>query len=318
MSKILITGVLGTIGIPLREKLIRNGHDVYGLDIKHSDMQQSLDDNYYRRIDIRNFRKLEEYIAEIQPDYVYHLAAEFGRINGNEWYEDCISTNLIGTQHILELQRTFGFKLIFASSSEVYGETDLNLNEELTNQVPIVHHNTYAASKMFNEHEIKRYQDRYGSEIMTLRFFNSYGPGEYYHPYRSVVCLFCYRLMYYLPITVYKNYHRVFMYMDDFINTLSKFCDDFRAGETYNIGGSEYRSVEEMTYMIINDLAERGYDKNKLEDCISLLSEDQHNVVNKKPNIIKVCKNYNHTNATSLRTGIHKTLDWMFSVYGGK
>lgn len=312
MSKILITGVLGTIGIPLRDKLIQNDHQVHGLDIRHSDMQVGMDDYSYRRCDIRNYRKLDEYFSKVVPEYVYHLAAEFGRINGNEWYEDCISTNIIGTQNILELQRKYKFKLIFASSSEVYGETELELKENVTDHVPIVHHNTYAASKMFNEHEIKRYQDRYDSQTMILRFFNSFG-NEFYHPFRSVVCLFCYRLMHGLPITVYKNYHRVFMYMDDFINTLSKFCDDFRAGETYNIGGSEYRSVEEMAMMVVDGIRQRGGECD--DKLITYVSEDEHNVVNKKPDISKIERDYDHINRVSLKDGIDKTLDWMWQVY---
>ena len=55
---------------------------------------------------------------------MYHLAAEFGRINGEEHYEQVWRTNAIGTRNVLELQRERGFRHIFASSSEVYGEAD--------------------------------------------------------------------------------------------------------------------------------------------------------------------------------------------------
>ena len=95
------------------------------------------------------------------------------------------------------------------------------------------------------------FEKRYESPIVRLRFFNAYGPGEHYHNYRSVVCLFCYRALIDLPYTVYKGYHRVFMYIDDFIPTLANVCENFQPGEVYNIGGTEFGSVEETSNLIL-------------------------------------------------------------------
>ena len=184
MAKILVTGSEGTLGRPLVTELRRRGHDVWGCDLQHQADAQVL------RADIRSYRQLEQLLERTgQVDFVFHLAAEFGRINGEEYYETLWTTNVIGTRHILELQRRHGFKLIFASSSEIYGDRHEDvLQEEIPLQSAIIQHNDYATTKWVNEIQIMNFERRHESPIMRLRFFNAYGPGEYYHHYRSVIC----------------------------------------------------------------------------------------------------------------------------------
>ena len=109
--RILVTGSKGTLGTPLVKELSRRGHDVWGCDLQHQR------DGNYIRADVSNYRQLERVFEANQYDFVYHLAAEFGRINGEEYYDTLWETNVIGTRNILELQKKKGFRLIFASSS---------------------------------------------------------------------------------------------------------------------------------------------------------------------------------------------------------
>jgi len=109
MAKILITGIMGTLARPLKRELETRGHDVWGTDLQHQAEQK------YYRADVANFRQLER-VFEQDYDFVYHLAAEFGRINGEEYYDTLWTTNVIGTRNILEIQKRRKFKLIFASS----------------------------------------------------------------------------------------------------------------------------------------------------------------------------------------------------------
>ncbi len=220
--KILVTGSQGTLGTHLVKELRSRGNEVWGCDLQHqADLQ-------YIRADISSYRQLER-VFEQQYDFVYHLAAEFGRINGEEYYDTLWQTNVIGTRNILEWQRKRGFKLLFASSSEIYGDKHADiLTEEIPLQTSIIQQNDYAVTKWVNEIQCMNFEKRFGSEIVRLRFFNAYGPGEYYHNYRSVVCLFCYRALFGIPYTVYKNYHRVFMYIDDFIPTLANVMENFK------------------------------------------------------------------------------------------
>jgi dTDP-glucose 4,6-dehydratase len=305
MSKILVTGARGTLGRPLVDELRRRGHDVWGCGLRHDADPQSI------RADIRAYRQLEQVLARTGPvEFVYHLAAEFGRLNGEEYYESLWSTNVIGTRHVLELQRQHGFRLIFASSSEIYGDRHEDiLHEDIPLQRSIIQHNDYATTKWVNEIQIMNFEKRYESPIVRLRFFNAYGPGEYYHHYRSVIALFSYRALSDLPYTVYRGYNRVFMYIDDFIPTLANVCENFQPGEVYNIGGSEFRSVESASRLILEHLG-------KDDSLVEYLPEDAHNVQNKRPDISRAAEAFGHNPVVRLEEGIPRTIDWMRAVYG--
>jgi dTDP-glucose 4,6-dehydratase len=303
MAKILVTGSKGTLGQPLVADLIGRGHEVWSCDLQHQ-----ADDNYFRA-DVANYRQLER-VFEQNYDYVYHLAAEFGRINGEEYYDTLWESNVIGTRNILEWQKKKGFKLIFASSSEIYGDKHEDvLREEIPLNQSIIQHNDYATTKWVNEIQIMNFERRHEVPVVRLRFFNAYGPGEYYHHYRSVVCLFCYRALHNMPYQVYLGYHRVFMYIDDFIPTLSAVCENFKAGEVYNIGGQEFRSVKELSDLVLRYAGAS-------ENLVTYLPEDKHNVMNKKPDISKAKMQFGHDPNVPLEVGIPRTIEWMKQVYG--
>jgi dTDP-glucose 4,6-dehydratase len=306
MAKILVTGSLGTLGRPLVRELKARGHDVWQCDIPHAGEDQ------YIRADISEYRQLERVFQTESYDFVYHLAAEFGRLNGEEYYETLWHTNVIGTRHVLELQQKHGFKLIFASSSEIYGDRHEEvLHEDIPLQQSIIQQNDYAVTKWVNEIQVMNFEKRHGAAIVRCRFFNAYGPGEYYHSYRSVVCLFCYRAMFDLPYEVYDGYHRVFMYIDDFIPTLANVCERFKAGQVYNIGGEDYRSVRELSDLILGHLG-------KDDSLVRYLPEDFHNVQNKRPNITRARDDLGHDPQTRLEDGVPRTIDWMQAIYADR
>jgi len=303
MARILVTGSRGTLGSRLVEFLMGQGHEVWGLDLQHHHGSQ------YFRADIGQFRQLER-VFDQPYDFVYHLAAEFGRINGEEYYDTLWQTNVIGTRNILEWQVRKGFKLIFASSSEIYGETsEPVLHEDLPLLKPIIQHNDYALTKWVNEVQIINFIKRNDSPVVRLRLFNAYGPGEFYHPFRSVVCLFAYRALHKQPYQVYKGYNRVFMYIDDLIPTMAKVAEVFNAGEVYNIGGTDYRSVQELSDLVLQST---GADPG----LVTYLAEDKHNTVSKRPDISKARKDLNHNPHILLEEGLPKTIAWMKNIYG--
>ncbi len=302
MAKILVTGSKGTLGKPLVRELVRRGHDVWGVDLQHDAAPK------YIRADVSSYRQLER-VFQQDYDYVYHLAAEFGRLNGEEYYDTLWQTNVIGTRNILEWQRKTGFKLLFASSSEIYGDRHAEvLDEEIPLNKSIIQHNDYATTKWVNEIQIMNFEKRYGNQCVRLRFFNAYGPGEHFHNYRSVVCLFCYRALHGLPYEVYEGYHRVFMYIDDFIPTLANVVNNFVPGEVYNIGGEEFRSVRELSNLVINYL-------NVNDSFVTYMPEDKHNVLNKRPDITKAKLAFGHNPKIVLEEGVPTTIEWMQQVY---
>lgn len=302
MAKVLVTGGRGTIGVPLVKELKKRGHEVWQIDLQHC-----AEPNYFR-VDIGQYRQLKR-VFDQQYDYVYHLAAEFGRINGEEYYEQVWQTNVIGTRNLLEFQKEQGFKLIFTSSSEIYGESgSLSLKEGLSDEQPLFQQNDYAISKWVNEMQILNFQKKFQTETVRVRLFNAYGPGENYHPYRSVVCLFCYRALHNRPFQVFKNYHRVFMYIDDLIPTLANISERFIPGRVYNIGGAEYRSVEELAGLVLKHTGGGQH-------LIQLLPEDTHNTVNKRPDITRAVVELDHSPRITLEEGVPQTIEWMKDMY---
>lgn len=306
MARILVIGSSGTIGRPLTAELTKGGHDVYTSDLRHSSSER------HTRCEIANFRQVQ-FLLDRNFDYVYNLAAEFGRKNGEDYYEQLWQTNVIGMKNILRLQSSKRFRLIHFSSSEIYGEPRLPegalLDEDLPNRMPLRQRNDYAISKWVNEQQIRNAIERDNVESLIVRLFNAYGPGEHYTPYRSVVCLFIYRALAGLPYDVYLNYKRVFMYVDDAVRTLANIPDRFKPGEVYNIGGEEYVEVKQVSDMILKYLG-------KDDKLVRYLTEDKHNVVSKRPDITKARKDLGHSLQIRLNEGIPRTIEWMKSIYG--
>lgn len=301
--RILVTGSLGVLGTPLVRELEERGHDVWGCDLLHAEGQ-------FHRADVANSRQLGYAFEAANPEAVYHLAAEFGRHNGELYTEQLWTTAMVGTRNVLELCADYGSHLIFASSSEVYGELDEEwLYETALDTVTPLHPNEYALSKWANERQILAFQQRWGLKRATrLRFFNAYGPGEPAHPYRSVVALFCDKALRGEALPVYEGYHRTFMHVDDFTPTLANVCEAELGHDVYNIGGTDYRSVEELAEIVV---AEAGGD-------IDLIPEDKHNIRSKRPAIARARDDLGHDPAIRLEDGVPNTIDWMKERVLGK
>lgn len=300
----LVTGSLGTIGRPLTTELERRGHEVACCDLRHSEFEADA----FMRADVAEYRQLERVFETYEPEAVFHLAGEFGRHNGERHYEDCFKTNLIGTRNVLELCAKHDARLIFASSSEIYGECEEPLlYEALSEEIPLRQPNEYALSKWANEVQIQNFSRRHGLDAVRLRFFNVYGPGETYHPFRSVVALFCHRALNGIPWEVYEGYSRTFQYVDDFIPTVANALEQGSSGAVYNIGGEDYRSVREVSDLI---LAETGAPS----DLVTYLPEDVHNVKSKRPDNSRACRDLGHEPTVTLETGVPLTLEWMESL----
>src|SRR6201981_2000959 len=118
MHKILVTGGRGFIGTNLTRELRLRGHDVWACD-----SLQGEDEKHFKA-DVSAYRQMDSIFKAHSFDYVYHLAAEYGRWNGEDHYENLWRTNVIGTKHVLLLQKHYRYRLVFFSSAEVYGDYD--------------------------------------------------------------------------------------------------------------------------------------------------------------------------------------------------
>lgn len=315
MANILITGSKGVVGTYLKDLLKQRGHNVFGIDLNHQvgevgwEHEMSRGGFTYARCDIADYRQIERIFKNTGPfDYVYNTAAEFGRWNGEDFYEQVWRSNAIGTKNIIRLQEKLGFKLIHFSSSEVYGDYDGVMVESILNEVPIKQMNDYAMSKWVNELQVHNSRTMHQTQTVIVRLFNTFGPGEWYHPYRSVNCKFCYHALHNMPITVYRGHYRTSTYLEDTCRTLCNIIDNFKDGEVYNIGGLEYHDIETLA-----DIIWEYTDADK-----SLITYKKTEVLTtrlKKVDISKAVKDLDHKLTVPLKEGVHKTIDWMREYY---
>jgi len=280
-------------------------YDVYTSDVMNRPGSK------YIRCNISNYREVERIFNDQQFDFVYNLAAEFGRANGEDYYENMWKTNVIGLKNILVLQAKHRFKLIHMSSSEVYGDFDGVMKEDVMDKYPIKQTNDYAISKWVNELQIINAQKMYGTDIVRIRPFNAYGPGEYYHPYRSMICKFCYWALHNIPYIVYLNHYRTSTYVTDMVNTLANVIENFKPGEVYNIAGDEYHDIK-----ICSDIILRYLGKD--DSLVTYKEAEEFTTKSKRVDCSKAKRDLNHNPKVTLEEGIPKTIEWMKEVYNVK
>lgn len=302
LVKVLVTGGLGVVGRPLTQELRKRGHDVWVMDLFHHH------DPQYVRCDVGEFRQLRQAFEIANFDYVYHLAAEFGRHNGEDFYETMWKSNVIGTKNIIKLQEQKKFRMVFASSSEIYGDFRGVMAEQVPEKQPIRQLNDYAISKWVNEQQIMNSESRFKTETVRLRLFNSYGPGEYYSPYRSAVCIFIYRALHNMPYTVYAKHRRSLTYIDDMVNAMANVMNNFKPGEVYNVSGDHSVTMKEVSNTILKIL---GRD----DSLVNYESIEKHNALNKIADNTKAKRDLGYRTSVSLEEGLKRTIEWQKKVY---
>lgn len=314
-ASILITGGLGTVGRGLKEECIKRGHRVITCDLYHSvdqvgfSLHSDVPEPTYARCDIAEFRQIERVFKKLGPfDFVYHCAAEFGRWNGEDFYETLWRSNAVGTKNIIRLQESLKFHLIFFSSSEVYGDWPELMVETVMDEYEIKQMNDYAMTKWVGEMQVRNSAAQYGTETVVVRLFNTYGPGEYYSPYRSVNCRFLYCALHDLPWTVYRGHYRTSTYLADTVRTLANITENFKPGTVYNIGGENYHSIEELSDCV---LRVTGANPRLIQYKDSEILTTRL----KKVNISKSVRDFDHKNTYDLNTGMRLTAEWMRDVY---
>jgi nucleoside-diphosphate-sugar epimerase len=185
--KILVTGAAGFISSHLIERLMKDGHEVVGID--------NFDPFYKKELKISNLERLERlgrskfsfiemdltnakrYESIPKVDIVIHIAAKAGVRPSIEAPNDYVQTNIVGTQNLLDWMVKKGVKkLLFASSSSIYGN-NINVPFKETDIVdfPI---SPYAYSKKSNELQIHTFHKLYDIDAICMRFFTVFGPRQ--------------------------------------------------------------------------------------------------------------------------------------------
>lgn len=183
-KRVLITGVDGMVGSTIADVLISLGAEVCGTirrrsfdHYKHQHTRHNLDKMKFRECDLCDYGQVLEIMREIQPDVIFHQAAESFVPLGLDQPQHVVENNCVSTTNILEASRMIDVKGIqLACSSEQYGfvksveEIPIKETQELRPT------STYAATKVFTENVAKAYYHTYKLPVVITRTFNQEGP----------------------------------------------------------------------------------------------------------------------------------------------
>jgi len=302
--KYLVTGGAGFIGSHLVDKLIEQSHQVKIIDDLSTGKKENLNPKAdFHELDICDFEKIKPLFQDI--DYVFHLAA-IPRVPVS--IEDPITTskaNILGTVNVFKAGIDNRVKrIIFASSSSVYGDQDKLPLEESMVPNPL---SPYALQKLTSERFAKLFVQLYKIPIICLRYFNVYGPRiDFDSDYSLVLGKFLKLKAQGKSLTIFDDGEqtRGFSYIDDVIqaNIKAMESDELNGGEVINVGSKKSYSVNYLSKLIggeVEYLPPRSGDPRHTQADITLAKK----LLNWEPKI-------------GFDQGIKKTINWFNNKYG--
>ena len=246
----LVTGGAGFIGSHLARYLLNKQHSVTIVDNLHSgkigNLVEIKDKVIFHKMDILEYDKLRELVKNI--DGIFHEAAltlvQESFIKPNEYNQ----VNVKGTENIFKLAMEFNIKVVYASSSSVYGNpTSIPIREDAVRK-PL---NPYGETKLQDEYLAEEYNSK-GAEIIGLRYFNVYGRGQSIS-YAGVITKFLERIRDHQPPIINGDGLQVrdFVYVEDVAKANLLAMESKIDFAFINIGSGDIVSILELANMII-------------------------------------------------------------------
>ena len=248
----VVTGGAGFIGSNLVERLLERGDQVVVID---NESANTHDEVYWNpnamnvKGDVTDFSLLKN--ACINADCIYHLAADISIQYSIENPTESYKNNVVGTLNVLEVARVLGIKkVVFSSTAAIYGSTSEPCLET-DRPDPL---NPYSVSKLAGENLMKMYNDLYGIQTVSLRYFNVYGPRQAYKgQYAPVIGIFQKQKFEGKPLTIIGdgNQTRDFIHVADVAHANMMVAEKDVVG-VFNVGsGTEY-SVNQIASLTNN------------------------------------------------------------------
>jgi len=248
--KSLVTGGCGFIGSHLVNRLVELEHEVIVLDrVQHHSPNPKA--TYYLCDLSEKYSKYIHFFQDVNN--VFHMASEVSIPYCVEKPNESMANNILSTMNVLECSRIHNIdKLIFSSTSAVYGNTMFNPNYE-TNTVQCL--NTYSISKYSGEQLCKMYYELYGLKTVMFRYFNVFGEGQHKTgQYAPVMAIFKKQKEDKKPLTVVEPGYqtRDFVHVSDIVyaNILASERETEEYGEVFNVGTGKGTEVQEIADII--------------------------------------------------------------------
>jgi len=254
-KKIVVTGAAGFIGSNLTDKLLELGADVVGLDNLFNGRLVNLEDarkykNFkFHKGDVRDLNFLLDVFKDI--DIVYHEAAFTSVPQSVKMPENCNDVNVNGMINVLNAARRMDVeKVIFASSSAVYGDTPTLPKHEEMSRWPI---SPYGVAKLACEQYAKVWHHVYGLKTTSIRYFNVYGPRQRDSPYSGVIAIWLGRIIRNEDPLIYGDgeQSRDFTYVNDVIQGNLLVAEHVIPGEIINIACGNPIKLTDLAKLIL-------------------------------------------------------------------
>ena len=306
---ILVTGGAGFIGSHLCERLVKDGHKVVCFDNLSAgrldnikDFQEKLT---FAQGDVNKRADLEKVFQEHKPEAVFHYAAVVGvRRTAENPLE--VLNDIEGVKNVFELALEYGKpKIIYASSSEVYGEpVEIPEREDghINPKIP------YAVVKLYGEKMIEAYWQKHQLAGVALRFFNVYGPRQESSDYGFVMGIFIKKVLAGESPIIFGDgsQTRDFVYVDDNIEaSLLAWQSEAANGQVLNIGTGKPTTIL--------DLAEEVIDACGKTQVKPEFAPARDDIKHRFPDVAKMQNLLNFRSHVSLKEGLRKTISYYAS-----
>jgi UDP-glucuronate 4-epimerase len=237
----LVTGAAGFIGSNLAEQLVAAGHDVVGVDCFTDYYDPAEKEANARELDVRRLDLAEQPLDLDGIDGVFHLAAQAGVRSFGDVFPVYVRRNVLATHRVFEAAAAAGVRVVFASSSSVYGEAESYPTREDAVPQPI---SPYGITKLACEHLAHAYAGGLGLDAVILRYFTVYGPRQRPDMFFRRVCD---ALVDDGAFEIYGGgtQSRSFTEVGDAVGATMAAMERGVAGSVFNVGGGDEASMLE-------------------------------------------------------------------------
>ena len=255
-----VTGAAGFIGSQLGEALQAAGHDVVGIDSFTDYYDVALKERNARALTVARLDLARDELDFTGFDGVFHLAGQPGVRSFGDVFPLYVERNVLASQRVFEAAAAAGARVVFSSSSSIYGEAERYPTAEDVEPRPV---SPYGITKLAGEHLARAYRRSFGLDVVVLRYFNAYGPRQrpdMAFP-RIVDAL--------LDGTAFSLYgdgeqSRSFTYVGDVVAATVTAMERAEPGAVLNVGGGEEATMNE-TIALLESIAGRALDVRREE-----------------------------------------------------
>jgi len=229
----LVTGAAGFIGSQLLRTLLARGHDATGWDAYTDYYDPALKVENARELPVRRLDVAEDDLDLAGLDGVFHLAGQPGVLSFGDVFPVYVRQNILASRRLFEEAAAARTRVVFASSSSIYGDAAAYPTPEETIPRPL---SPYGITKLACEHLARAYTIEFGLDVAAVRYFTIYGPRQ--RPDMAFT-----RMVTHLaegrPFDLYGDgsQSRSFTYVDDAVEATIAAMERATGGATYNVGG---------------------------------------------------------------------------------